>query len=101
MNEVIKFINHFLQYNPKAIKQTFTEECCYWFAEILHLRFPDSKIVYAPIENHFMTQIGDKVYDITGAVPRSCYFCIIDWDSYDDPVHKERLTKQCITFEEE
>ena len=54
------------------IKRRFPVDCnwcngnCYWFAAMLHMRFPDLKIWLFPIENHFMVGDGEKFYDWNG-----------------------------------
>ena len=64
------------------IKRRFTKDCnwttgnCYYFALILHDRFPESKIIYDPIEGHFMILYNNKAYDYLGShkVPKEYYF---------------------------
>ena len=50
------------------ITQAFTQGYCYWFAAILHSRFPESEIVYEPSWGHFLTRISERLYDIRGDV---------------------------------
>ena len=51
--DVLGFISRFTRCGeyPQVI-EAFTCGCCYWFAKILHLRFPVSEIVYGPAANY-------------------------------------------------
>lgn len=80
----------------KDIDTVFTCGCCYWFAVILHSRFPNSVIMYDQIENHFVTQIENRLYDITGDVTDK--YKVIPWDSLDDALLKTRIVRDCIMF---
>ena len=95
-NEILGFIARFHQIPHSRIDEVFTSGCCYWFAAILAKRFPESEIIYDPVMNHFMTRIGGELYDITGRV---CPVTpVIPWDSYPDPLERERIVQQCIDF---
>lgn len=96
--DVYVFINRFRHtgFDERVIIETFTCGCCYWFAHILHTRFSDSSIVYDPVYNHFVTKIGDKLFDITGDVTDK--YNVVEWDSFDDELEKTRIIKQCIMF---
>ena len=95
---VLAFIHHF---QNDGTKNVFTSGCCYWFARILYERFKSEydlvKIMYDPVANHWVTQIVNRLYDITGDV--TSQYHVIDWDDYSDTIHKARLTKQCIKLE--
>lgn len=94
---IIKFIQAFCnQVKIVDLKTAFTSGLCFWFAHILHTRFPESKIVYDPVANHFAVLVRGRLYDITGEVTGE--YKVIDWDSYDDTIHKKRITEQCINF---
>lgn len=54
--------------------------------------------MYDVTENHFVAQIGDRLFDITGDVTDR-YYNVIEWEKYDDKLHKERLIRDCINFE--
>ena len=98
-NEVMNFINHFTDNGSNiAVIDKFSYGCCYWFAEILRIRFAvkDAKIAYDVVDNHFATVIQGRVYDITGDVTDK--FNFIDWNSYDDQLHKGRLVRDCVLF---
>lgn len=99
-NTIINFINQFTDNGKrKEVIECFTQGCCYWFAEILSVRFSGSPIMYAPIDCHFGCKIGYKVYDITGDVTTSYKW--IDWYEYkyNDPNHADRIVRDCILKE--
>ena len=73
-DKILNFIKHF-----KGSEDTFLHGCCYWFAWILWSRFmPFLRIVYEPIEGHFLVEsdvvlyasdeFGHCFYDIRGDV---------------------------------
>lgn len=100
MQPVLDFINHFHKSSPTdEITKIFTEGCCYWFAHILHSRFPNSVIMYDPVINHFVTKIDERLYDITGDVTEQ--YNVISWDGYNDSIHKQRLIECCVNFTRE
>lgn len=67
-DEVKEFIRRFCRYEEnRVLEQTFTEGMCYYFAIILQERF-GGEILYDKVENHFVTLIKGKLYDITGNV---------------------------------
>ena len=91
---ILDFIKNF-----DDAQDTFLNSCCYWFAHILHTRFPQSKIVLAIVENHFLTNIDNKLYDITGDVTEQYRNeTLVEWDAMDayDPLQKERVVRDCI-----
>lgn len=92
---VLDFI-HLFSDGADEVSFKFTNGLCYWFAHILKERFkPLAEIMYDPIYNHFVTQIGDERYDITGLVTH-LYPNVVKWDSYPDALEKERIVRQCI-----
>ena len=95
--EVLNFINRFTNEGKSSgTIDTFTSGCCYWFSYILHNRFPDSNIMYDPVANHFVTRIGNDVYDITGVVTGKYELEL--WDTYDDELEKRRIIRDCVNF---
>ena len=60
MDEVLSFIKQFSDANEDFL---FTKS--YWFAVILKIRFK-GEIFYNPGDNHWLTKIGDKMYDAIG-----------------------------------
>ncbi len=93
-DEIMNFIGKFQ--NEGTIK-TFTEGCCYWFAEILRRRFP-GLIMYNPIDNHFAfaTSTDARLYDITGELEKTKDWSI--WEEYKrrDNLETERIYRYCI-----
>ena len=96
--EILEFIHEFSKFG-KPVVTAFTCGNCYWFAHILHTRFPDSKIVMLPVEGHFVTKINEKLYDIEGNVttkyknsPKD------DWEEYKliEPEHSKQIERDCI-----
>ena len=94
---VINFINEFSNKGqwPQVI-ECFTCGNCYWFAYILHGRFPYGAIAYDEVANHFGCMINDAVYDITGDVTDKYY-----WEPWGevynrDPIHGARIIRDCI-----
>lgn len=92
--EVLHFIKRFSR-NEGTI-DTFCFGCCYWFAKILSLRFPDSEIVYADAHNHFGTLINNRVYDITGDITDKYKWDV--WKEMPDDSHRRRIITDCINF---
>lgn len=98
MPEDIKyFISHFHKVSPTDdVTEVFTLGCCYWFACIICNRFENAKMMYDPIINHFVAQIGDRLYDITGDVTDK--YRVVEWEHFDDELEKQRIVDYCITF---
>lgn len=92
-------------------RHPFLSGNCYWFAVILKERFKNylPTIWYDSLNNHFYTCICGILYDAKGAfIPEHNltideYSAFYIWEDYKkfDPIHAKRITKQCITFEEE
>lgn len=94
---VLSFIRRFQEHDRNGdVSDLFLNGCCYWFAKILCDRFEGGVIVYDPVRNHFAAQIAARFYDITGEIVSGYSF--IPWLMYEDPVHKQRLVKQCINY---
>ena len=106
---VINFINHFTDRNrrPQVI-DTFLDDCCYWFAEILWQRFSFEKdvneceIIYDPFINHWACQINEKIYDIRGDITTHLVYSWEKWEEYEkiNELGTYRLYRDCINFEE-
>lgn len=93
--KIDNFLKRFHEFDN--VDDTFTKGCCYWFAVILHERFPDSEIVYDPIACHFAVKIENSYYDITGNVDHKYKFYLWDSDKLD-PLDKKRTIRDCINF---
>lgn len=98
LRTMVSAIEHFLARFHLAddVDTVFTNGCCYWFAVILHCRFPDSTLMYDQVENHFVTQIQGRLYDITGDVTEK--YQVKPWDALDDGLLKKRIIRDCILF---
>ena len=97
--EVLKFIDDFRDYGDRVgTKDLFQYGYCYWFAYILKGRFPEAKLMYDPIVNHFMVDIDGKQYDINGDMT-DMYECE-PWSDFDDRLEKERIERYCIRKED-
>lgn len=84
------------------IHRRFPTDCnwvtgnCYYLAQILHFRFPDSKIYYEVISGHFLTLINGKYYDWTGIVEPEGY--LVEWEKFDeyDALQKQVIIRDCV-----
>ena len=94
-SEVAKFLKRF--HIGGDVDTVFTCGCCYWFATILCLRFHDkARMMYDQVENHFVTEISWRMYDITGDVTGK--YNVEPWDELDDSSLKKRIVRDCIMF---
>lgn len=93
MDEVIEFIKRRFPYD-----NNWLDGNCYYFALILHKRFLHSKIIYNPIDGHFVVQYKNTLYDWHGVYVPSNYGSLIDWENYDkiDIDHYERIVRDVI-----
>lgn len=93
---VLGFIKHF-----KGSEDVFLYGCCYWFAFILQERFGGT-MMYEPTENHFVQEIGGRLYDASGDVTEkytSEYLMFwSDMEQYDHLLYK-RIVRDCIRKE--
>ena len=67
--EILDFIKRF-----EAGTDMFLHGCCYWFTHILSERFwlrESVAILYEPVEEHFITQIGGRYSNETSK--SNCY----------------------------
>lgn len=105
--EIDKFIAPFRK--PELI-DIFTNGYCYYFAQILSTRFNSflwhpTDIYYNPIDCHFACLIGNKLWDINGAISDDIieyqtnkfghwykWKYYIDWE----PLDSERVIENCI-----
>lgn len=95
MNQIERFIGHFQSADKTyTITEAFTCGYCYWFAHILHSRFPKSEIMYDPVVNHFAVKYRSRLYDITGDVTEK--YDVIPWKDFSDGPERKRITKYCI-----
>lgn len=96
MDDVQIFLERFHEYDD--IEDVFTRGCCYWFAIVLRERFEYTGpvIMYDEVMNHFGTEIGDRVYDITGDVTDRYRWT--PWEELDDELLRERIVRDCVMF---
>lgn len=97
---VDEFISEFHHYDHD-VSATFTRGCCYWFAYILHARFPGSRIMlateYLPRHSgalHFVTEIDGRLYDITGDVTEE--YKVIPWDEVKPGPYRDGIIRDCV-----
>jgi hypothetical protein len=94
MNEVLKFIEDMCAGHKEAMVEIFAHGYCYWFAVILSERFC-GEIYYLEIENHWITKIEDKFYDVTGEVNGEGSEPWKDF-VFKDELLTKRLYRDCI-----
>jgi hypothetical protein len=99
-SSVIKFIEGMTKGHEAAMDEVFAHGYCYWFAKILELRF-DGEMWYLPVENHWVTKIGDHFFDVNGEYEVGDGI-IGTWHgvAQEDPLLAERLRRDCILKEE-
>lgn len=87
------------------IKRRFYVDCdwmsgnCYFFALIIKSVF-SGRIVYDPIDGHFLTYTDGGYYDWTGRRTYDAEYesGFIDWETYcmEDPSHWGKIVRDCI-----
>ena len=93
-DEIIEFIRRRF-----PIDNNWCTGNCYWFAAILHIRFPHFPIWLFPIENHFMIGDGKKFYDWKGIrLASECEENPILWDEVEqfDSLYFQHIVRDCI-----
>lgn len=93
-NEVIEFISRRFPVNNQWLTGN-----CYYFALILHNRFPNSIIYYDTIDGHFVTKIDGNYYDWKGINTRTPQSNgLVRWDSYEqiEPKHYYRIKRDVL-----
>lgn len=88
------------------IRRRFPSDCnwltgnCYYFALILHDRFPWGRIMYDTTDGHFVVEIDGVRYDWTGAVDDSDgqhnYVPWREFRKHYDELQYERIERDCI-----
>ena len=65
--DILRFIDGFRTNGAgRTMEQVFLGERSYWFAHILSERFVAASIQYDPTEEHFVTAIDGRYYDVRG-----------------------------------
>lgn len=98
---IMTFIGRFTDNGRREeVIDCFMNGCCYWFARMLSERFRlcSPILMYAPVENHFGTEIFGRVYDITGDVTDKYEW--MQWMLYRDmePGQRKLIREHCIMF---
>ena len=92
MNIVENFINKFKHLHSTEAEDLFLYGDCYYFAIIIKERFPNAVIKYLIIDNHFITEINGRLYDIRGditdIIDNSQLITWSDMESYDELLYK-------------
>jgi len=91
---VLAFIHQF-----HGAETVFLYGMCYWFSYILQGRFGGT-MMYEQVENHFVQEIGGRLYDASGDVTElyGQSKTLMRWDEmkdYDEALY-HRLVKYCI-----
>ena len=104
MDEVERFINKFKFLEPSVAEDLFLYGDCYYFAVILQERFKhiyNVIIKYLEIDNHFVTEINGRLYDIRGditdIVEKKQLMNWDDMEEYDELLYKI-IIRDCINF---
>ena len=95
--EILYFIEQW-----KPAQHLLTNGMCYWFAQILMLRFPHNEpiLMYDEIANHFGVNLTCGIYDVTGEVSvKYCWKPIVDTDAFKDDLQWSRIVRDCILKE--
>ena len=115
--DIIDFINRRFPNTDKS-NSNWLKGNCYYFALILKDRFINSEIYYDVIHGHFVTLIGDCLYDASGlyyklsetelvrlnntpltrSIKLDYDVVIVNWDYfyYYDSLQKQRIERDCI-----
>ena len=94
---ILDFINSF-----KNAQETFLNGCWFWFAFILQERFGGT-MMYEPVENHYVQEIGGRLYDVSGDVTERYgssehLMRWADMEQFDSILYR-RLIRDCIKKE--
>ena len=92
-NEILDFI--YRRWKDK--NQSMLSGNCYWFAFILHERFPHLNICYLPVEGHFVCKDNSdgSLYDATGELNYNGPIISIDDLKECEPDWYNRLMRDC------
>lgn len=99
--EISNFINQFKAYGPNVI-DCFLNGMCYYFAQILKMRF-NAEIMYDPVINHFAARANGRIYDITGDITNDTKYHWYEWNIYEhlDELETQRIYRDCILKKED
>lgn len=68
---------------------------CYWFAQILLMRFPYLRLYYLPITGHFVAGTPAKYYDANGLNKSDEKPILFEEIQKTDPEWASRLLRDC------
>ena len=68
---------------------------CYWFAQILLMRFPYLRLYYMPITGHFVAGTPAKYYDANGINKSDEKPILFEEIQQTDPEWAARLLRDC------
>ncbi len=91
-NRVLNFIHHRF-----PIDCDWLNGNCYYFAQILKLRFPEGEIYYDVIWGHFLFKLGEDYYDWSGKT--KLIGKLVKWDTFKeeyDSAQYEHIVKNCV-----
>lgn len=91
-NKVLEFIKRRF-----ATDSRWLEGNCYYFAQILKLRFPEGEIYYDVIWGHFLFKLEDTFYDWSGE--STMVMRPIKWDTFEkdyDRAQYHQIIKACV-----
>lgn len=91
MDEVVDFIER----RWSGTHAHWTDGNCYWFAQILIMRFPYLKLYYMPVEGHFVAGTLSRYYDITGENHSKEKPILFEEIVKSDPQWAARLLRDC------
>lgn len=100
--EIVEFIHqrfHSTYFEDNGtLNELFMKGQCYWFARILHDRFPNLQIYYNPIEGHFVAADPKckYYYDWKGVHLRDDNLVLWSEIKKIDPIWAARIKHDCI-----
>lgn len=68
---------------------------CYWFAQILLIRFPYLRLYYLPIAGHFVAGTPSRYYDASGINTSNEKPILFEEIEKSDPEWAARLLRDC------
>lgn len=97
-SEILAFIANF-----REATDTFLNGGCYWFAQMLSVRFGGDTL-YDPVVGHFIQRIDGRLYDVRGDVtPQFGDKELIEWATYaeQEPDHYHRIFTASVLMKED
>lgn len=87
-------------YSRFPYDNSWLDKNCYYFALILKGRFPEGNIVYDIIQNCFLFELDNTLYDWHGVYEQLPYESTryIKWDEFEeyDPIQYNRIIQDYI-----